>query len=74
MRLRTVALLGFAAYIYSKGPRDPREWAAFLGEQVAILRGQLTEALEAGRRASARRQAQIDRELAEVMGRPAPGT
>ncbi|HWH14214.1 MAG TPA: hypothetical protein VNT51_05670 [Miltoncostaeaceae bacterium] len=73
MRLRTLAVLGVAAYIYSKGPRDPREWVAFLGEQAAVLREQITEAVEAGRRASARRQEQIDRELAQAMGRPGPG-
>jgi len=72
VRLRTVAVVGVVAYIYTKGPRDPREWVAFLGEQVAVLRDQLEEAVQAGRRASARRQEQIDRELAEAMGRQVP--
>jgi hypothetical protein len=72
VRLRTLALLGAGAWLYSQGPRDPREWPAFLGEQVAVLRGQAEEALAAGRQASARRQAQMEREIAEAMGRPAP--
>jgi hypothetical protein len=70
MRLKTLALLAGAGYLYSLGPRDPREWPAFVGEQVAVLREQAAEALDAGKRASARREELMEREIAEAMGQP----
>lgn len=72
MRLRTLALLGVAGWVYSQGPRDPREWGAYLAEQAVILKEQGREALEAGKRANARRRAQIEREIAEAMGGAPP--
>lgn len=69
MRLKTLALLGAGAWAYSKGPRDPREWPGHLAEQAALLRAQGTEALAAGKQAAARRQQEIDREIAAAMGR-----
>jgi hypothetical protein len=67
MKLRTLALLGGLGYVYSRLPRDPNEWPAYAGEQYAVLRAQLEEAVEAGRRASDRRMAQLDRELEEAF-------
>lgn len=65
MKLRTVAVLGLAGWLYAKAPRDPQEWPAFAGEQFATLREQVNEAIEAGKRASERRIEQLDREVAE---------
>jgi hypothetical protein len=67
MKLRTIAVLGALGYVYSKLPRDPNEWPAFAGEQYAALREQLEEAVEAGKRASDRRMAQLDREVEEAF-------
>lgn len=73
MGLKKIAALGALGYVYSKGPRDPRQWPAFLGEQFALLKDQAREATDAGKQASARRQAQLEREVAEAMGQtPAP--
>jgi hypothetical protein len=66
MKLRTLALLGAVGWAYSKLPRDPHEWPAYAGEQVAVLREQVEEAIEAGKRASDRRIAQLDREVEEA--------
>ncbi len=67
MKLRTIAVLGALGYVYSKLPRDANEWPAFAGEQYAALREQLEEAVEAGKRASDRRMAQLDREVEEAF-------
>ncbi len=69
MKLRTVALLGVLGWCYSKAPRDPQEWPAYAGEQFAILREQVSEAVEAGKRASERRIEQLDREVDEASNR-----
>jgi hypothetical protein len=68
VRLKTLALLGGAAYVYSKGPRDPREWAGFLAEEAARTKQHAAEAAEAGKRAAVRKREQIDREIAEAYG------
>lgn len=68
MKLRTLALLGAAGWLYSQGPRDPREWGAFLGEHLALAKDQAREAVEAGKQAAVRREAQLDAEVRAVMG------
>ena len=72
MALKKLAALGLVGWIYSKGPRDPREWPAFLGEQVALLKEQAREAADAGKRANERRQHQLEREVAEAIGQEPP--
>lgn len=67
MKLRTVAVLGALGWAYSRLPRDPHEWPAYAGEQYAALREQVEEAVEAGKRASDRRIAQLDREVEEAF-------
>jgi hypothetical protein len=67
MKLRTVAALGALGWMATKVPRDPNQWPEAAGEQWAILRGQIEEAVEAGKRASDRRIAQLDRELDEAF-------
>lgn len=69
MKVKRLAVIGLVGWLYSKGPRDPREWVAFLGEQAAVLKEQGKEALAAGKEAAARREEQLDREIAASMGR-----
>jgi hypothetical protein len=68
MKIRTVVALGALGWLASRLPRDPQEWPAYAGEQIAMLREQVEEAVEAGKRASDRRMAQLDRELDEAFG------
>lgn len=68
VKMRTVVALGALGYLASKLPRDPNEWPAYAGEQYAILREQVEEAVEAGKRASDRRIAQLDHELGDAFG------
>lgn len=72
MKLRTIAILGALGYAYSKLPRDPNEWPAYAGEQYAVLREQVEEAIEAGKRASDRRIAQLDREVEDATRSATP--
>jgi hypothetical protein len=72
MKLRTIALIGAGAWAYSKGPKDPKQWPGFLAEQAALLREQGAEAVAAAKQANARRQQEIDREIAAAMGRDTP--
>jgi hypothetical protein len=69
MRLKTLALLAGAGYVYSKGPRDPRDWAGFLAEEAARTKQDAVEAAEAGKRAAVRKREQIDREIAAAYGK-----
>lgn len=68
VKVRTIVALGALGYLASRLPRDPNEWPAYAGEQYAILREQVEEAVEAGKRASDRRMAQLDRELDDAFG------
>jgi len=67
MKLRTIAILGAVGWMATKLPRDPNEWPEVAGEHWAVLREQLEEAVEAGKRASDRRIAQLDRELDDAF-------
>ena len=67
MKIRTLVALGTLGWLASKLPRDPQEWPAYAGEHYATLRGQVEEAVEAGKRASDRRMAQLDQELDEAF-------
>jgi hypothetical protein len=67
VKLRTIAVVGALGWMATKLPRDPNQWPEIAGEQWAILREQLEEAIEAGKRASDRRIAQLDRELDEAF-------
>jgi hypothetical protein len=72
VKIRTLVALGTVGWLASKLPRDPQEWPAYAGEQYAILRDQLEEAVEAGKRASDRRMAQLDRELDDAFHSAGP--
>jgi hypothetical protein len=60
-----LAALGVGAY-YWLG--DPRGWPQALAEQRERLPEQLREAVEAGKRAAARREEQVRQELAASLG------
>ncbi len=60
-----LAALGVGAYLWLG---DPRGWPAALAEQREKLPEQFREALEAGRRAAARREAEVTAELAASLG------
>jgi hypothetical protein len=66
--IKVVALAGagVAVWLIAQGHRDPREWPGQLAEEWARLRSAAKEAIAAGKRAAARREAEIDRELAKV--------
>lgn len=72
--VKKAAVLGALGWAYSKMPRDPREWPAFLGEQFALLKDQAQEALDAGKRASDRRERQLEVEVRAAMGDTPPHT
>ena len=58
-----VVAVGVGAWLWSRGHRNPREWPADLSVEATQVREAAKEAVEAGRRAAARREAEIDREL-----------
>ncbi|MCB0880861.1 MAG: hypothetical protein KDC33_01400 [Thermoleophilia bacterium] len=72
--VKKALVLGGLGWAYSKMPRDPREWPAFLGEQFALVKDQARESVEAGKRASARREQQLEAEVQAAMGDTAPHT
>lgn len=59
--LGVLALL--AAWLWSRGARDPREWPTRLPQEIASLWDDVDEALGSGRRAAARREREFDEEL-----------
>lgn len=59
---------GVAAWLVSRGHRDPRLWPGALAAESVRLRSQLEEAVTAGRRAAREREEQLERELAEAGG------
>jgi hypothetical protein len=70
----TKALIGAAVLVagawYLFG--DPRGWPQAIREERTRLPQQLKEALGAGKRAAARREQELDEELAAALGKP-PG-
>ena len=65
-KLLAAAGLAAGAWLWMKGPKDPRRWPAALAEELARVRRQAEEALAAGRLAAIRREAEIDREIDEA--------
>ncbi|MEW6581153.1 MAG: hypothetical protein AB1416_00120 [Actinomycetota bacterium] len=61
-----IAAAGAAAWLVARGHRDPRRWPQALASEGALLRRQLGEAVAAGKRAAARREQEIEREMAEA--------
>jgi hypothetical protein len=64
-----LAAAGAGAWLWARGHRDPRQWPGELSAEWARLRGDVTAAAEAGRRAAARRESQIDQDLEEAARR-----
>jgi len=62
--------VGAAAYwALPRLPPSPRDWPEAAVEEVARLRGHLGEAVEAGKRAAAAKERELE---AELDGRPSP--
>ncbi|MDX6556048.1 MAG: hypothetical protein QOD86_2243 [Miltoncostaeaceae bacterium] len=59
-----LAALGVGAYLWLG---DPRGWPQALAEQRERLPEQIREAVEAGKRAAARREEQVQAELAAAL-------
>ena len=57
-----------AAYLVARGHTDPTTWPEAAKGEVDLLKKNLNEALAAGRRAAARREDEIDREITEAAG------
>lgn len=53
----------FAAWMWSRGARDPREWPRRVPEEITALWDDLDEAFGSARRAAARREREFDEEL-----------
>lgn len=68
MGLKKLVAVGALGWLYTKMPPNPKDWPAFVGEQLALVKDQAREAAEAGKRANVRRQEQLAREVAEAMG------
>jgi hypothetical protein len=66
-----IAVAGAAGWAYSRGWLDPGCVRALVEHERARIPDQVKDAVAAGRRAAARREAQLDRELAEAMGHEA---
>jgi hypothetical protein len=60
-------LVGAVAWLHSIGALDPRLWADTIKRERERLPGQLKEALAAGKRASAKAEEDLDREVREAF-------
>lgn len=61
-----LGIAGAAAWLVSRGHKDPRQWPAAVGEEIARLRNDLAEAAGAGKRAAMEEQRALDKELADA--------
>ena len=52
-----------AAWLWSRGARDPREWPKRIPKEVAALWDDLDDAFGSARRAAARQEREFDEEL-----------
>lgn len=66
MRLALLAVAGVGIWALRRAPTDPRRWPSAAKDEAARLKAQGKEALEAGKRAAARRQEQVQREIDEA--------
>lgn len=65
-KLAILAAVGVGVLLWAKAPVDPREWPGALSAELAKLKTHGREALAAGKRAQAAREAEFDREMAAV--------
>jgi hypothetical protein len=61
--LKLGVLAGVASWLHSIGALDPRLWADTIKREREQLPDQLKEALEAGKRAAARAEEDLDEEV-----------
>jgi hypothetical protein len=66
VRLWVIAAAGAGVWLLRNAPTDPRQWPGAARAEAGRLRGQAKEAFEAGKRASARRQDEVQREIDEA--------
>jgi hypothetical protein len=68
-RLVLLGLAGAGAFLIARAGRDPRGWPDAAREELERLKAHLREAIEAGKRAAARREAEVQREIDEAVER-----
>jgi uncharacterized membrane protein YccC len=61
-----LGLAGAAAWLISRGHKDPRQWPKALADEAEHLRNAVSEASTAGRRAAAAKEREIEKELADA--------
>ena len=66
MRLLALAAGAAAVWALTRAPRDPRRWPEAARGELERLKEQGKEAFEAGKRAAARRQDEVQREIDEA--------
>jgi hypothetical protein len=72
--LKIGAVAGLVGWLHSIGALDPRLWIDTVKHEREVLPGQVKEALEAGKRASAQAEAELEREVEAAFHRfPPPG-
>jgi len=64
-----LGVAGLAAWLVSRGHRDPRRWPQAVTHEATRLREQMAEAVAAGRRAAKEQQRAVERDLAEAEAR-----
>jgi hypothetical protein len=67
--LRIGVIAGVIGWLASIGALDPKLWADVFARERERLPGQLREALDAGKRAAAQAEADLDREVREAFER-----
>jgi hypothetical protein len=70
--LKIGAVAGVAGWLHSIGALDPRLWIDTVKHERETLPGQIQEALEAGKRAAAQAEADLDREVQAAFRRTPP--
>ena len=71
IRAALLVAAGAGAWMWIRGHRNPREWPGEAAAEFARLRDDLRAAVDVGKRAAARREEEIDRDLEEARARPA---
>lgn len=61
-----LGIAGAAAWLVSRGHKDPRQWPTAVGEEAGRLRAHVAEAVAAGKRAAKEEERALDRERADA--------
>jgi len=70
--LKIGAVAGVVGWLHSIGALDPRLWIDTVKHEREVIPRQVQEALEAGKRAAARAEADLDREVRAAFERTPP--